>query len=65
MSQALTPESVLIEFLRNLGEFVQANEPVVLVLRGSLLLRRWFGEKARPPAGHRPGMFRADTGNKR
>jgi uncharacterized protein (TIGR02996 family) len=50
MSQSLPLETVFVEFLRNLSLIVQADEPVVLVLRGSMLLRHWFGERARPAA---------------
>ncbi len=46
-----TPQEVALnEFLRNLSETVSEREPVILVLRGSLLLRHWFGERARPAA---------------
>ncbi len=48
MSQTFVPESVCIEFLRHLSETVHPQDPVVLVLRGSFLLRHWFGECARP-----------------
>jgi uncharacterized protein (TIGR02996 family) len=50
MASLLPIETVFIEFLRNLSETVQASEPVILVLRGSLLLRHWFEEHARPAA---------------
>jgi uncharacterized protein (TIGR02996 family) len=50
MSPSLLTETVFIEFLRNLSETVHAAEPVVLILRGSVLLRHWFGERARPAA---------------
>jgi hypothetical protein len=50
MAQSLVPEAVYIDFLRHLSETVHDQEPVVLVLRGSLLLRNWFGEGARPAA---------------
>ncbi len=46
-----TPDEVLIEFLRALTVTIQEfEEPLVPVLRGSLLLRHWFGESARPAA---------------
>jgi uncharacterized protein (TIGR02996 family) len=50
MAQLTPQEAVLIEFLRYLSETVHASEPVILVLRGSLLLRHWFGESARRAA---------------
>jgi hypothetical protein len=50
MCRTIPPEAVCIEFLRNLSEFLLADEPVVLILRGSLLLRHWFGENAREAA---------------
>jgi uncharacterized protein (TIGR02996 family) len=40
---------VLIEFLRRLSETLTQWDPA-LVLRGSLLLRYWFGARARPAA---------------
>jgi uncharacterized protein (TIGR02996 family) len=40
---------VLVEFLRRLSETVTQGDPA-LVLRGSLLLRCWFGAEARPAA---------------
>lgn len=52
-----TPEEVLIEFLRLVSEAVEGYESsygwdsgVLPVLRGSLLLRHWYGELARPAA---------------
>jgi uncharacterized protein (TIGR02996 family) len=41
---------VLVEFLRRLSVTIHELDPVVLILRGSLLLRHWFGERARPAA---------------
>ena len=41
------PLEVLVEFLRRLSETVSHSDPV-LVLRGSVLLRCWFGPRARP-----------------
>ena len=43
------PMEVLIEFLRRLSETLTQWDPA-LVLRGSLLLRYWFGPRARPAA---------------
>lgn len=45
-----TPDPVFLEFLQNLSSVIQPQEGVVLVLRGSLLLRHWFGEQARAAA---------------
>jgi uncharacterized protein (TIGR02996 family) len=43
-------EAAFNEFLRYLSETVNGGEPVILVLRGSVLLRHWFGDRARPAA---------------
>ncbi|HTU18987.1 MAG TPA: nucleotidyl transferase AbiEii/AbiGii toxin family protein [Gemmataceae bacterium] len=46
-----SPQEVALNaFLRYLSETVHGGEPVILVLRGSLLLRHWFAESARPAA---------------
>lgn len=50
MLQWTPQEAAFLEFLRYLGETAQDREPVILILRGSLLLRQWFGERARPAA---------------
>ena len=50
MSRLTPQEIVLVEFLRYLSQTVHDEEPVVLILRGSLLMRHWFGERARPAA---------------
>jgi uncharacterized protein (TIGR02996 family) len=50
MSPSLDSEIVFIEFLRNLSQTVQGASDPLLVLRGSLLLRHWFGALARPAA---------------
>lgn len=50
MSQLTPQETALTEFLRYLSETIHEEERVILVLRGSLLLRHWFGERARPAA---------------
>lgn len=50
MTQWTPQEVALIEFLRYLRETVSDQDPVTLILRGSLLLRHWFGERARPAA---------------
>jgi uncharacterized protein (TIGR02996 family) len=68
MSRAYPPEAVLLELLHYLSETVDEREPVILILRGSLLLRHWFGQSARPAAdidlecfervrGHRGNRF--------
>src|SRR4051812_22320223 len=50
MSQFTDQEAVQLEVLRYLSEIVHQDEPVILILRGSVLLRHWFGESARPAA---------------
>jgi uncharacterized protein (TIGR02996 family) len=46
-----TPEEVLVEFLRALHQVLdESQEEMAPVLRGSLLLRHWFGNAARPAA---------------
>ncbi len=50
MSQSFVPQEVSVEFLRNLWETVNPRDPVILVLRCSLLLSHWYGESARPAA---------------
>ncbi len=54
MSSALPnpapPQQVLVEFLRALQCVLSQHEVITPVLRGSLLLRLWFGELARPAA---------------
>lgn len=50
MSQSFPPEEVIIEFLRNLKSTISGGEPVSLILRGSVLLRHWYGSCARPAA---------------
>jgi uncharacterized protein (TIGR02996 family) len=42
------PTEVLVEFLHALQQTVHPNDRIVPVLRGSTLMRRWFGEAARP-----------------
>jgi uncharacterized protein (TIGR02996 family) len=64
MAPLLPTETVFIEFLRNLSETVQATEPVVLILRGSLLLRHWFGEHARPAADIDLECFERNRGSR-
>jgi uncharacterized protein (TIGR02996 family) len=44
------PTEVLVEFLHALHQTVNPHDQIVPVLRGSTLLRRWFGEAARPAA---------------
>ena len=44
------PIEVLVEFLYALGQTVSPYDRIVPVLRGSTLLRHWFGEAARPAA---------------
>jgi uncharacterized protein (TIGR02996 family) len=44
------PTEVLVEFLHALGQTVSPHERVVPVLRGSTLMRHWFGKAARPAA---------------
>jgi len=44
------PTEVLVEFLHALRQTVSPDDQIVPVLRGSTLLRRWFGEAARPAA---------------
>lgn len=45
----VAPVEVLVEFLRRLSRTLAPSDPV-LVLRGSLLLKWWFGPDARPAA---------------
>jgi uncharacterized protein (TIGR02996 family) len=42
------PTEVLVEFLHALQRTVSPYDQIVPVLRGSTLLKRWFGEAARP-----------------
>lgn len=50
MSNSHSPQEVLIEFLRLLQQTIEGfEEPLVPVLRGSLLLKHWFGDRARSP----------------
>src|SRR5262249_45027554 len=44
------PTEVLVEFLHALHRTVSPYDHIVPVLRGSTLMRRWFGEAARPAA---------------
>jgi uncharacterized protein (TIGR02996 family) len=45
------PTEVLVEFLHSLIRLVREwDEGLIPVLRGSLLLYRWYGDRARPPA---------------
>jgi uncharacterized protein (TIGR02996 family) len=44
------PAEVLVEFLHALEQTVSPYDRVVPVLRGSTLMKRWFGEAARPAA---------------
>lgn len=51
MAEIPTPRTVLIEFLYNLqATITDREESLVPVLRGSLLLKHWFGDVARRPA---------------
>jgi uncharacterized protein (TIGR02996 family) len=50
MSQSVPPEAVLFEFLRRLSDATHPEERKMFVLRGSLLLKYWFGARARPAA---------------
>ncbi len=44
------PLEVLVEFLHGLQETVTPHDRIVPVLRGSTLLKHWFGDAARPAA---------------
>jgi uncharacterized protein (TIGR02996 family) len=44
------PIEILTEFLCGLSEIVSKHDNVVLILRGSYLLKHWFGDDARPAA---------------
>jgi uncharacterized protein (TIGR02996 family) len=50
MFQPTPTEAAALQLLQNLGHLIQPNEAVLPVLRGSLLLRQWFGAQARPAA---------------
>jgi hypothetical protein len=64
MLRSIPPEAVLLEFLEDLSEVVQDREPIVLVLRGSLLLRHWFAESARPAADIDLECFEREKGKR-
>jgi uncharacterized protein (TIGR02996 family) len=44
------PTEVLVEFLHALQQTVTSSDRIVPVLRGSLLMKLWFGDAARPAA---------------
>lgn len=64
MSQWNPQETALLEFLRYLSETVTDREPGILILRGSLLLRHWFGERARPAADIDLECFERERGGR-
>lgn len=44
------PIEILTEFLYGLSEVVNNHDAIVLIVRGSYLLKHWFGDDARPAA---------------
>ena len=44
------PREVLVEFLHSLRQTVSSYDQMIPVLRGSTLMRHWFGDAARPAA---------------
>jgi uncharacterized protein (TIGR02996 family) len=49
VNETLPPTEVLLAFVRELNETVTGfEEPHVVLVRGSLLLRLWYGNRARP-----------------
>jgi uncharacterized protein (TIGR02996 family) len=48
VSNPSTPIRVMTEILRGLSDTVSSQDPVFPVVRGSLLLQVWYGDRARP-----------------